>query len=562
MARISKTKTLFFTTSPRSPFKMIPEIELLTNIYSGMEWNSDTQKDFMMNLIKQHSFENSTNPSDPAFSARDRINRAPKALGFVDLYPTIKLTPAGEQLIKTDFKEEVLLRQLLKFQLPSPYHTLNTDDKELFFIKPYLEIIRLIHYFGSISFDELKLFGLQMKNYKDFEKIVNEIEQFRIEKLENRGNYKKFISNKLVSIVEKIYSEDINSGNTTTRESNENDIKRFIKTKARNMQDYTDACFRYLRETGLFSISQLGKSISIIPEKKSDINFILNNVSRNPVFIDNETDYKNYLFDPNIPILYSDNKDNLISQIEQIGVNVEAPQTASILELKRILKGKLNECKENIISEKVKKIKNYDEYSSIILMYDDILNKNVYDPSLMLEWNTWRAMTMIDGGTIKANLEFDDFGDPKSTALGRKADIICDYKTFGLTVEVTMQSGQRQYETEGEPVVRHLANYKREVNKDAYCLFIAPKINNSCIAYFYSLYKINISYYGGYSYVLPLELDVFIKMLRDSFKASYIPNPEQVEKLFKKSIEYAKESSNENDWYLKIKSYALHWINW
>ncbi len=400
-----------------------------------------------------------------------------------------------------------------------------------------------------------------MKNYKDFEKIVNEIEQFRIEKLENRGNYKKFISNKLVSIVEKIYSEDINSGNTTTRESNENDIKRFIKTKARNMQDYTDACFRYLRETGLFSISQLGKSISIIPEKKSDINFILNNVSRNPVFIDNETDYKNYLFDPNIPILYSDNKDNLISQIEQIGVNVEAPQTASILELKRILKGKLNECKENIISEKVKKIKNYDEYSSIILMYDDILNKNVYDPSLMLEWNTWRAMTMIDGGTIKANLEFDDFGDPKSTALGRKADIICDYKTFGLTVEVTMQSGQRQYETEGEPVVRHLANYKREVNKDAYCLFIAPKINNSCIAYFYSLYKINISYYGGYSYVLPLELDVFIKMLRDSFKASYIPNPEQVEKLFKKSIEYAKESSNENDWYLKIKSYALHWIN-
>lgn len=132
MARISKTKTLFFTTSPRSPFKMIPEIELLTNIYSGMEWNSDTQKDFMMNLIKQHSFENSTNPSDPAFSARDRINRAPKALGFVDLYPTIKLTPAGEQLIKTDFKEEVLLRQLLKFQLPSPYHTLNTDDKELF----------------------------------------------------------------------------------------------------------------------------------------------------------------------------------------------------------------------------------------------------------------------------------------------------------------------------------------------------------------------------------------------------------------------------------------------
>lgn len=561
MARISKTKTLFFTTSPRSPLKMIPEIELLTNNYTGMEWNSDTQKDFMMNLIKQHSFENSMIPNDPAFSARDRINRAPKSLGFVDLYPTIKLTPAGEQFIKTDFKEEILLRQLLKFQLPSPYHTLDADNKELFFIKPYLEIIRLIHHFGSISFEELKLFGLQMRNYKDFYKIINEIEQFRIEKSENRGNYRKFISDKLVSIVKNIYSEDINNENFFTRESNENNIKNFIKTKARNMQDYADACFRYLRETGLFSISQLGKSISIIPEKKADIDFILNNVSRDPIFIDDEESYKKYLFDSSIPFLYSDNKDNLIFQMEQIGINVEKLQATSILELKKILKDKLNERKENIISEKINKIKNYDEYNNIMTMYDDILNKNVYDPSLMLEWNTWRAMTMIDGGSIKANLEFDDFGDPKSTALGRKADIICDYKNFGLTVEVTMQSGQRQYESEGEPVVRHLANYKSEINKDAYCLFIAPIINDSCIAYFYSLYKINISYYGGYSYVLPLELDVFIKMVQDSFKASYIPNPEQIEKLFKKSVEYAKESSNETDWYLKIKQFALHWLN-
>jgi hypothetical protein len=48
--------------------------------------------------------------------------------------------------------------------------------------------------------------------------------------------------------------------------------------------------------------------------------------------------------------------------------------------------------------------------------------------------------------------------------------------TFGLTVEVTLQSGgQRQYETEGEPVTRHLAKFKSETEKPAYCLFIAPK---------------------------------------------------------------------------------------
>lgn len=56
-------------------------------------------------------------------------------------------------------------------------------------------------------------------------------------------------------------------------------------------------------------------------------------------------------------------------------------------------------------------------------------------------------MTMLDGGNIKANLKFDDFGNPMSTAQGNMADIVCDYEDFGLTVEVTMQSGQKQYET-------------------------------------------------------------------------------------------------------------------
>jgi len=33
---------------------------------------------------------------DDDFGARDRINRAPKALGLVDLKPEIELTAAGE----------------------------------------------------------------------------------------------------------------------------------------------------------------------------------------------------------------------------------------------------------------------------------------------------------------------------------------------------------------------------------------------------------------------------------------------------------------------------------
>ena len=63
-------------------------------------------------------------PKDPALSARDRITRAPKALGFVNLESEIELTPAGYELVYGEMPSEALLRQLMKFQLPSPYHRL------------------------------------------------------------------------------------------------------------------------------------------------------------------------------------------------------------------------------------------------------------------------------------------------------------------------------------------------------------------------------------------------------------------------------------------------------
>ncbi len=43
MARI-KNKILFFTTSPRTPAKMLPEIRLLNEKFSGEVWNTATQE--------------------------------------------------------------------------------------------------------------------------------------------------------------------------------------------------------------------------------------------------------------------------------------------------------------------------------------------------------------------------------------------------------------------------------------------------------------------------------------------------------------------------------------
>lgn len=558
MARID-SKVIFVTTSPRTPAKMIPEIGLLHTHFSGQQWNTATQLAFMQ-LLKEENFFNGEGANDPAFSARDRINRAPKALGFVILSPTIQLTPAGEELVNSRRKEEIFLRQFLKFQVPSPFHK-PTENSAEFWVKPYLEFFRLIRYFGSLKFDELRMFGLQLIDYREFDVIVAKINQFRVEKAQNDGNYKRFRSEYFDRELREIYSVDISSGNTRTRETNDASIANFLTTKASNMRDYADACVRYLRATGLVNISHLGKSISIVPEKIQEVDYFLQHTDREPQFIDNEKQYVSYLGNAETPVLLTDNRELLEQKIKTEFPNIKILKTATLQNLKDIFSDELEKRKEQIITNQVKAIKDYRLFDDINSTFDQILDNSLYDTPLMLEWNTWRAMTMLDGGEIKANLKFDDFGNPMSTAQGNMADIVCDYEDFGLTVEVTMQGGQRQYETEGEPVTRHLAKYKRETEKPAYCLFIAPNINDACKAHFYALHKMNIQYYGGSSTIVPLPLSVFIKMVQDSHNANYVPEPRHVQKFFERSNELAKSTDNEVDWYNGITEKALKWLD-
>lgn len=557
MARID-SKVIFVTTSPRTPAKMIPEIGLLHAHFVGQRWNNEAQRAFM-ELLREENFFNGEGANDPAFSARDRINRAPKALGFVILSPTIQLTPAGEELVNSRRKDEIFLRQLLKFQVPSPFHKPTANSAE-FWVKPYLELFRLIRHFGSLKFDELKMFGLQLVDYREFDTIVEKINQFRIAKAQNEGNYKRFRAEYFDRELREIYRVDISSGNTKTRETNDASIANFLSTKASNMRDYADACVRYLRATGLVNISHIGKSLSIVPEKIQEVDYFLQHTDREPCFIDNEGQYVAYLGNPIIPTLLTDNRELLEQKIRAEFPQLEFSATATLQELKNLFADQIENRKEQIITEQVAAIKDYRLFEDISTTFDQILDNSLYDTPLMLEWNSWRAMTMLDGGDIKANLKFDDFGNPMSTAQGNMADIVCDYGDFGLTVEVTMQGGQRQYETEGEPVTRHLAKYKRETEKPAYCLFIAPNINDACKAHFYALHKMNIQYYGGTSTIVPLPLSVFIKMVQDSHNANYVPEPRHVQRFFERSNEFANSTDNEVDWYNGITEEALNWL--
>lgn len=561
MATIDRnTRTLFFTTSPRSPQRMRPEIGLLAEEFAGFEWNSATQVQFMRMLTEQDFYNGNPNPKDPAFSARDRITRAPKALGFVDLKPVIEPTPAGEAYVFGKFPQEALLRQLLKFQLPSPFHKLAPQSTQDFCVKPYLEILRLVRHFGTLAFDELMLFGMQLTDYRKFDSVVAKIEEFRKAKTSNRGSYRTFFGECCEREIGEIYRDAIASGATHTRETRDSSLDKFVRTKRKNMRDYADACFRYLRATEIVTISQVGHSLSIPRDTVDDVDFILNHVDREPCFVDDVDRYKEYLFDATVPELLSDDLGALRAKIRALDPSLDTSgMSLSQLKDKELA---LREAKrESILAQQIHAIKDYQLYNDIQSTYDGIVQGEYYDNPLMLEWNTWRAMTMLDGGSVNGNFGVDDEGQPLSTAAGNQADVECNYGSFSVAVEVTLQSGQRQFDTETEPVSRHLGRLKEKDGHTAYCLFIAPAINESTIAYFYGLQQIDIPFYGGKPVIVPIELGLFRKMLEASYEAGYAPEPHHIEALFLESVRLAKSAHDHIDWYEAIRRFALSWPN-
>lgn len=277
--------------------------------------------------------------------------RPQKALGFVKLSPVISLTPADEKLISAKSKEEVFLRQLLKFQVPSPYHKPSSNAAD-FWVKPYLELFRLIRHFGSLKFDELMLFGLQLVDFRQFETIVEKIEQFRIAKAGNQGNYKSFKRECLKKELLSIYETEIKKGNTKTRESRDGSADRFWRTKASNLHDYADACIRYLRATGLESISHIGRSLSIMPEKTTEVDFFLEKTDRNPCFIDNEIQYADYLGNATLPTIQTDNKRDVVAKLKTEFPAISFNETATIESMKRLFE-RSNELVESCENEQI-----------------------------------------------------------------------------------------------------------------------------------------------------------------------------------------------------------------
>ena len=563
MANLTKTKTLFGFTSPRTLEKIIPEIGILVDNFSNLKWsgNKDLQIAFFDKLFQSEFYEGESYPSTPDLAARDRITRAPKALGFVDLKPTIKLTEIGKKLLDEKRLDETFTRQLLKFQLPSPYHTQSQHIE--FKVKPYLELLRLINDLGSLSKTEIALFFLQLTNIDKYEEIKNKIIHFRKSSKDFHGSRKMYVSDCFEKEITQMFNDEITSEKIKTRESDDVSLKKFIKTKQANLRDYADAFSRYIRATELVTFEKRTFRLIISPAKKEEVNYLLSKIERTPILFKNEKDFKEYLFSEKTLTLFSDNQDLLKSKIYTLDSTADI--TNKTLDQ---LKDKLDEYKTEIknknIEERKNELKSYrenQEISEIIDTFEQIVKKEVPDPPLFLEWNVWRSLVMLNyAKKVDGNFIMDMDGMPLNYAPGNKPDIEAEYDDFGMIVEVTMSGGNTQYNMEGESVPRHYGKAKEKFNgKDMYCIFIAPKISEGTLAHYFNLNRINTKLYGGKTKIIPLSLNDFTSFIEVGIKNKF-NNPKILKSWLDLQWENNQNSDDENIWHEQVNASVHSWV--
>ena len=543
MASANQSRAWFFPTSPRSPIKLLGELSLLKQL-DGKSWNEETQLEFSELLKTYPDFEGNISSGDPAFSARDRATRAPRLLGFVK-FPqrgkrgNLAFTDAGNKFLNSNSREQTLIfqRQLSKVQFSSPLH--KTGGFEKMSVKPLMIMIKLLLELDSMSKEEIALFAVTLTDYRKFTGTLAEIKKYRKD-ISNTpvGERKLFRKAYALQRVESLYENDIEAGNTTLRQGGIN----FAETKYRTLRDYADSTIRYIRATGLFTVSPHGQRLTLLSANVADAQFLLATYDISLSSFSNlpyERYIDEYLGNASLPAI---RKDDLTAQTVDLAkmlksLALQDRKQAELISFK-YENARTNASRLGIIStleEKMVELQVQSEERTIRKELSVSLDKvkkafaeignrkfEVLDRPLMYEWNTWRAMVLInDVKAIQGNFVTDPDGNPVTTAGGGKPDILIEYESFWLTVEVTLSSGLRQYESEGEPVSRHLGDLQKQAvergdKRPVYCLFIAETLVDTLFGHFLTLARFENQRARGPLKIVPMRRQVFEKLVEAS----------------------------------------------
>jgi hypothetical protein len=450
-------------------------------------------------------------------------------ISIPDVDSPYQITPAGLKLISAQSVpeiEDIYTRQFACYELPN---TLEGGFPVGAKMKPFILFLQVLKRLQDAGLDGLSKpeTGLFLQRFRDHtstlpSEIVDEILQYRSELAQCQNSREE-------KAVKARYKEAL--GTFTGIDPNS------------PLRDYSDTTFRYFSLSGLFT--RLGDTIIIRANKR---NFVDKLLETEPVFLFN-TDPIQYFnkFYNNTYQIPTDNIEVALAEINILKEGIRDQRNALLLQANALnpqssidvvqqIRYALIEYNNWEREEDYANEQQSEQSIQDILTYLKCLNNEtvpnapeIDDKPAYLEWAVWRSFLAIDDikSAIHETRRFpvDQDFKPRNTAPGGGSDLIFEFDSYVLVVEVTLTVSHRQMAVESEPVRRHTVQYKELYpDKDVYCLFIAPSVDNNVAETF----RIGVWYDADdeqFVNIIPMSLSEFINaidtLLHKRFKNSH-----------------------------------------
>lgn len=424
-----------------------------------------------------------------------------------------ELTPAGKKLIEAKSIpeiDEIYTRQFACLELPNSLENGFPEGR----MKPFILLLQVLKILQEIGHEGINKFetGLFLQKFRNHtpelpQQIVEEILLYR-QRLAACNNPKE------VKILKNEYKQNLQAEIGINPDS--------------VVSDYSDTTFRYFLLSGLFT--RIGQTLVIRTNKIDFVNELLK-IEPTFSFSLNSTEYFETFYKNSFKVP-TDNKIFSLNEIRILKAGIRDKKNPLLVEA-----NKINE--ESDISEIINiryRLIEYNNWEREVdfandqqsedsidetLRYLRVLNgENVNNPPEIddkpayLEWAVWRSFLAIDEivSPIHTTRRFPIDQDfyPRNTAPGGGSDLLFEFRSFILVVEVTLTTSHRQMAAESEPVRRHTVQYKDMYpDKDVYCLFIAPSVDNNVAETF----RIGVWYNEDveeFINIVPMKLSDFI----------------------------------------------------
>ena len=589
------------STTVRNPERIRSFLRVLQSIENQV-WNSDNQKRFQVLLLQNKVYgfgepqfyntlseeqNNWLNSDNLTYSQAQQILEAKNyeggcemrgrqsfnplekmGLAYINNNKKITISSFGNYFLDENYDlGEIFFKSFLKWQYPNPDAN-KYNPKDGYNIKPFIATLHLIKKVNNLCFQkklkekgvskvEFALFFVSLSNYENIEITANKLIEFRLkfESLKDKNEQDIYLTN--------YFNENFGEYESW-----------------KNATEYTDNIVRYFRLTRYFYIRGNGWYIDLEPRRIIEINSLIENDNASAKIFNSKDEYISYLGDINTPALPWENKDKLLEVLQYLSSEIDN----KFKELKKIrislpikpkidlnsndleyLKNKSEELRtyrralfEKEIHYNSQEIKNIENY---IISLQNIFNISKGRPVELERIISLGLNAINDAIEIKPNFPVGDDNEPIFTAPANKPDIECFYETFNSICEVTLLSDRSQWYNEGQPVMRHVRDFENKyINKDAYCIFIAPKLHRDTINTFWI--SVKYEYEGMKQRIVPITINQFTIILKHLITVKQnnkFLTHQRIKDLFNMIINQTNIVSSSDEWISSIPSIIEKW---